>query len=72
MDKRYESKEQHIAEFTIENRRLANRAKAMEKLIAGWNEANALLVAKLKPKLSLKDYEKSINYQLSGSLKLIW
>jgi len=44
----------------------------MEKLIAGWNEANALLVAKLKPKLSLKDYEKSINYQLSGSLKLIW
>ena len=72
MDKRYETKEQHIAELTIKNRRLANRAKAMEKLIAGWNEANALLVAKLKPKLSLKDYEKSINYQLSGSLKLIW
>ena len=72
MDKRYESKEQHIAELTIENRRLANRAKAMEKLIAGWNEANALLVAMLKPKLSLKDYEKSINYQPSGSFKLIW
>ena len=72
MDKRYESKEQHIAELTIENRRLANRAKAMEKLIAGWNEANALLVAKLKPKLSLKDYEESINYQPNGSLKLIW
>ena len=72
MDKRYESKEQHIAELTIENRRLANRAKAMEKLIAGWNEANALLVAKLKPKLSLKDYEQSINYQPNGSLKLIW
>jgi hypothetical protein len=44
----------------------------MEKLIAGWNEANALLVAKLKPKLSLKDYEKSINYQPNGSFKLIW
>ncbi len=72
MDKRYESKEQHIAELTIENRRLANRTKAMEKLIAGWNEANALLVAKLKPKLSLKEYEKSINYQQNGSLKLIW
>jgi len=55
MDKRYESKEQHIAELTIKNRRLANRAKAMEKLITGWNEANTLLVAKLKPKLSLKD-----------------
>jgi hypothetical protein len=72
MDKRYESKEQHIAELTIENRRLANRAKAMEKLIAGWNEANALLVAKLKPKLSLKDYEQSINYQPNGSFKFIW
>ena len=72
MDKRYESKEQHIAEFTIENWRLADRAKAMEKLIAGWNEANMLLVAKLKPKLSLKDYEKSINYQPNGSFKLIW
>ena len=69
MDKRYESKEQHIAELTIENRRLANRAKAMEKIIAGWNEANSLLVAKLKPKLSLKDYEKSINYQPSGLFK---
>jgi hypothetical protein len=44
----------------------------MEKLITGWNEANTLLVAKLKPKLSLKDYEKSINYQPSGSFKLIW
>ncbi len=72
MDKRYESKEQHKADLTIENRRLANRAKAMEKLIAGWNEANALLVAKLKPKLSLKDYEQSINYQPNVSLKLIW
>ncbi|MBT8574188.1 hypothetical protein G6701_01590 [Polynucleobacter paneuropaeus] len=72
MDKRYESKEQHIAEFTIENQRLADRAKAMEKLIAGWNEANTLLVAKLKPKLSLKDYKRSINYQLDDSLKFIW
>jgi len=72
MDKRYESKEQHIAELTIENRRLANRAKAMEKLITGWNEANTLLVAKLKPKLSLKDYEKSINYQPNGLFNLIW
>ena len=71
MDKKYESIEQHIVELTIENRRLANRAKAMEKLITGWNEANTLLVAKLKPKLSLKDYEKSINYQPSGSFKLI-
>ena len=72
MDKRYESKEQHIAELTIKNRRLANRAKAMEKLIADWNKANSLLIAKLRPKLSLKEYEKSINYQPSGSLKLIW
>ena len=72
MDKKYESIEQHIAELTIENRRLANRAKAMEKLIAGWNEANTLLIAKHKPKLSLKDYEKSINYQPSDSFKLIW
>jgi hypothetical protein len=44
----------------------------MEKLITGWNEANTLLVAKLKPKLSLKDYEKSINYQPNGSFKFIW
>ena len=72
MEKKYESIEQHIAELTIENRRLANRAKAMEKLIAGWNEANTLLVAKHKLKLSLKDYEKSINYQPSDSFKLIW
>ena len=72
MDKRYESKEQHIAEFTIENRRLADRAKAMEKLIAGWKEANTLLVAKLQPKLSLREYEQSINYQLDDSLKFIW
>jgi hypothetical protein len=44
----------------------------MEKLITGWNEANALLVAKLKPKLSLKDYKQSINYQPNGSFKFIW
>jgi hypothetical protein len=72
MFQKYEPEEQRIEELTIKNRRLANRAKAMEKLITGWNEANTLLVAKLKPKLSLKDYEKSINYQPSGSFKLIW
>jgi len=72
MFKRYEPEEQRIEELTLENLRLNKRAEAMEKLIAGWNEANMLLVAKLKPKLSLKDYERSINYQLSGSFKLTW
>ena len=72
MDKKYESKEQHIAELTIKNRRLANRAKAMEQLTAGWKEANALLVSKLQPKLSLREYEQSINYQPGDSLKFIW
>jgi len=40
--------------------------------LALQKEANMLLVAKLKPKLSLKDYKKSINYQPDDSLKLIW
>jgi hypothetical protein len=72
MFQKYEPEEQRIEELTLENLRLNKRAEAMEKLIAGWNEANMLLVAKLKPKLSLKDYERSINYQLSGSFKLTW
>ena len=72
MDKRYEPEEQRLEELTLENLRLADRAKAMEQLTAGWKEANTLLVAKLKPKLSLKDYEESINYQPDDSLKLIW
>jgi len=72
MFQKYEPEEQRIEELTLENLRLNKRAKAMEKLIAGWNEANMLLVAKLKPKLSLKDYERSINYQPDDSLKLIW
>jgi hypothetical protein len=72
MDKRYEPEEQRLAELTIENLRLSNRAKAMEKLTVGWKEANMLLVAKFQPKLSLKEYEKSINYQLDDSLKFIW
>jgi hypothetical protein len=72
MFKRYEPEVQCLADLTLENLRLSDRAKAMEKLIAGWKEANALLVAKLQPKLSLKDYEKSINYQPDDSLKLIW
>ena len=72
MFKRYEPEVQRLAELTLENLKLSNRAKAMEKLIAGWREANTLLVVKLKPKLSLKDYEKSINYQPDDSLKLIW
>jgi hypothetical protein len=72
MDKRYEPEEQRLVELTLENLRLSNRAKAMEKLIAGWREANTLLVAKLKPKLSLKEYKRSINYQLDDSLKFIW
>ena len=72
MFKRYEPEEQRIEELTLENLKLSDRAKAMEKLIAGWKEANMLLVAKLKPKLSLKDYKKSINYQPDDSLKLIW
>lgn len=72
MFQKYEPEEQRLEELTLENLRLSNRAKATEKLIAGWKKANTLLVAKLKPKLSLKDYEKSINYQLSGSFKLTW
>ena len=72
MDKRYEPEEQRLEELTLENLRLADRAKAMEQLTAGWKEANTLLVAKLKPKLSLKDYERSINYQPDDSLKFIW
>jgi hypothetical protein len=72
MDKRYEPKEQRLVELTLENLRLSNRAKAMEQLTAGWKEANALLVSKLQPKLSLREYEQSINYQLGDSLKFIW
>jgi hypothetical protein len=72
MFKRYEPEVHRLAELTLENLKLSDRAKAMEKLIAGWKEVNTLLVAKLQPKLSLKDYEKSINYQPDDSLKLIW
>ncbi|MBU3596975.1 hypothetical protein [Polynucleobacter bastaniensis] len=72
MDKRYEPEEQRIEELTLENLRLNKRAKAMEQLTAGWKEANTLLVAKLQPKLSLREYEQSINYQLDDSLKFIW
>jgi hypothetical protein len=72
MFQKYEPEEQRIEELTHENLRFAERAKAMEKLIAGWREANTLLVAKLKPKLSLKEYKRSINYQLDDSLKFIW
>ena len=72
MFKRYEPELQRLEELTLENLRLAERAKAIEKLIAGWKEANTLLVAKLQPKLSLQDYKESINYQPGDSLKLIW
>ena len=72
MFKRYEPEVQRLADLTLENLKLSDRAKAMEKLIAGWREANTLLVAKLKPKLSLKEYKRSINYQLDDSLKFIW
>ncbi|MBU3631989.1 hypothetical protein [Polynucleobacter sp. AP-Feld-500C-C5] len=71
MDKRYEPEEQRIEELTLENLRLADRAKAMEQLIAGWKEANTLLVSKLQPKLSLREYKQSINYQPGDSLKFI-
>jgi hypothetical protein len=72
MFKRYEPEKQRLAELTLENLRLSDRAKAMEKLIAGWKEANRQLEASLKPKLSLKEYEKAIDYQPDDSLKLIW
>jgi hypothetical protein len=72
MFKRYEPEKQRLAELTLENLRLSDRAKAMEKLIAGWKEANRQLEASLKPKLSLKEYEKSIDYQPDDSLRLIW
>jgi hypothetical protein len=72
MDKRYEPEELRLVELTLENLRLSNRAKAMEQLTAGWKEANALLVSKLQPKLSLREYEQSINYQPGDSLKFIW
>jgi len=72
MFKRYEPENQRLAELTLENLRLSDRAKAMEKLIAGWKEANRQLEASLKPKLSLKEYEKSIDYQPDDSLRLIW
>ena len=72
MFKRYEPEKQRLAELTLENLRLSDRAKAMEKLITGWKEANRQLEASLKPKLSLKEYEKSIDYQPDDSLRLIW
>ena len=72
MFKRYQPENQRLAELTLENLRLSDRAKAMEKLIAGWKEANRQLEASLKPKLSLKEYEKSIDYQPDDSLRLIW
>lgn len=72
MDKRYEPEEQRLEELTLENLRLSNRAKAAEKLIAGWKKANMLLVAKLKPKLSLIEYQQSINYQPDDVFKFIW
>jgi len=72
MFKRYEPEEQRLAELTLENLRLSHRANAMEKLITGWKKTNTLLVAKLQPTLSLKEYQKSINYQLDESLKFIW
>ena len=72
MDKRYEPEEQRLVDLTLENMRLSNRAKAMEQLTAGCKEANSLLVSKLQPKLSLREYEQSINYQLGDSLKFIW
>ena len=72
MDKRYEPEEQRLVDLTLENMRLSNRAKAMEQITAGWKEANALLVSKLQPKLSLREYEQSINYQPGDSLKFIW
>ena len=72
MFKRYEPENQRLADLTLENLRLSDRAKAMEKLIAGWKEANRQLEASLKPKLSLKEYEKSIDYQPDDSLRLIW
>ena len=72
MFQKYEPEVQRLEELTLENLRLAERAKAMENLIAGWKEANTLLVAKLQPKLSLREYEQSINYQLDDSLKFIW
>jgi len=72
MFQKYEPEVQRLEELTLENLRLADRAKAMEQLTAGWKEANTLLVAKLQPKLSLKEYKRSINYQLDDSLKFIW
>jgi len=71
MFKRYEPEKQRLADLTLENLRLSDRAKAIEKLIAGWKKANTLLTAKFLPKLSLKEYEKSINYDLDESLKFI-
>jgi hypothetical protein len=72
MFQKYEPEVQRLAELTHENLRFAERAKAMEQLTAGWKEANTLLVSKLKPKLSLIEYEQSINYQPGDSLKFIW
>jgi hypothetical protein len=45
MFQKYEPEVQRLEELTHENLRFAERAKAMEKLIAGWREANTLLVA---------------------------
>jgi hypothetical protein len=39
MFKRYEPEKQRLADLTLENLRLSDRAKAMEKLITGWKEA---------------------------------
>ena len=72
MDKKYESEDQRLAQLTLENLRLSHRAKAMEKLIIGYNETNKLSLVKLLPKLSLRQYQQSINYQLDHSFKFNW
>ena len=68
MDESHAFKEQHLKQLELDNQSHSERAIAVSKLCDDWQKANLILTSKGLPRLTLREYQESINYSPDDAL----
>ena len=61
-------KEQRLKQLELDNQSHSERAIAVSKLCDDWQKANLILTSKGLPRLTLREYQESINYSPDDAL----
>jgi len=68
MDESHAFKEQRLKQLELDNQSHSERAIAVSKLCDDWQKANLILTSKGLPRLTLREYQESINYSPDDAL----